>query len=250
MDPIDAPDNAAEQTPAEKEHQATHAAETPPTSQSSKTNQAELQSETKDFSAWLAIPKIPNWTVPKPFIAKPPYGVFPPEIWLLILEHCSTSSVKNVARSSKRMHILAMIQLLDTVVVGQGMLGWYTLPEALDNATVISDPAVFATCILNHKHIYWYKAIKTVFVVYRSGLYVIRASDLPLVCHDITARFGPQEDLRRYEWMIWTKKIVIVLWPAGMWMIGHPIVREMEMERREMEMERRGMLREWTKRSG
>jgi hypothetical protein len=232
MDTIDALDGAVKQNPA----MTIPAAETLAIPQSDeKETKAEVQDETKDFSAWLALPRIPNWTGPRPFIAKPPYGFFPPEIWLLIMKDCPTSSVKNLARTSKKMHKLAMSQLLETVVLGQGLLGRYTLPEALDNATMISDPALFATSILNHKQLYWYKAVKTVFVVFRSGLYVTRRSALPLVCRHITARFGPQEDLESYKWMTWTRqKVIVTLWLPGTWMVEHPIAKLMEQERRKI----------------
>jgi hypothetical protein len=237
MDSIDALDSASQQTQAaERENQTIPTTETITVSRSDESiNQAEDHNETKDYSPFLALSRIPNWTGPRPFIAKPPYGVFPPELWLLIMKDCPTSSVKSLARTSKRMHTLAMTQLLETVVVGQGVLGRCILPTALDNATIISDPARFSTVILNHEQLCWYGAIKTVFVVYRSGLYVIRLSALPLVCRHITARFGPQEDMMSHKWMVWTrKKVIVTLWLPGNWKVRHPVAWELEEERRKL----------------
>jgi hypothetical protein len=222
MDAIDALDRATHRVQAETEDQAIPPTEAISISLPEKTNQAEDHEETGKFAHWFPLPPNTSWTGPKPFIAKPPFGCFPPEIWLMIMKGCPTPSIKNLARTSKNMNQLAMTQLLDTVVLRQGLLCRHTLPSGLDNATVIGNPALFSTVILNRKQLYWFTAVKTVFMVYRSRLYVVRVSALPLVCHHITARFGPQEDLSSYKWMVWTRKKVIVTLgrrECGWWVI-------------------------------
>jgi len=155
---------------------------------------------------------------------KPSYEVLPPEIWLLVLRECPTSSLKNLAQVDKTLHDLASNQLLRTVVLGQGTLGDCVLDKTLDNASVIKDPAAFSTLVLNHKQLRWYKATKAVFVVYRTATFVVRRSALPLMCYYITHHFAPEE-LDKFKWTIWLQKQKIVtLWPLNMWTVKHPIM--------------------------
>jgi hypothetical protein len=164
---------------------------------------------------------------------QPSYEVFPPEIWLLILRECPTSSLKNLAQVDKPLHALASDQLLRTVVLGQGTLGHCVLDKTLDNATVIKDPAAFSALVLNHKQLRWYKVTKAVFVVYRTSTFVVRLSALPLVCYYITQIFAP-EDLDKYKWTVWIpneKKKVVTLWPLDMWTVKHPIMRTVDTSR-------------------
>lgn len=157
---------------------------------------------------------------------KPSYEVLPPEIWLLILRDCPTSSLKNLAQVDKTLHDLVSDQLLRTVVLGQGTLGKCVLDKTLDNATVIKDPAAFSALVLNHKHLRWYKVTKAVFVVYRTATFVVRLSALPLMCYYITQTFAP-EQLDKFKWTVWLQKrklVTITLWPVSMWPVNHPIM--------------------------
>ena len=165
----------------------------------------------------------------KPCIKEPeqPYDVFPPEIWLLILRECPTSSLKNLAQVNNTFHALASDQLLRTLVLGQGSIGHCVLDETLDNATVIKDPAAFSTLVLNHKHLRWYKAVKTVFVIYKRTMFVVRLSTLPLVCYYITQRHAPEE-LDKYKWTVWMqRRTVVTLWSLDMWTAKHPVIRNL-----------------------
>jgi hypothetical protein len=154
-----------------------------------------------------------------------PYDVFPPEIWLLILRECPTSSLKNLAQVNNTFHALASDQLLRTLVLGQGSIGHCVLDKTLENATVIKDPAAFSTLVLNHKLLRWYKAVKTVFVVYKRVMFVFRLSALPLVCCYITQRHAPEE-LDKYKWTVWMqRRAVVTLWPLDMWTVKHPVIR-------------------------
>jgi hypothetical protein len=157
-----------------------------------------------------------------------PYGVFPPEIWLLIMRECSTTSLKSLARTSPSVHSIASDQLLHTLVLGQGTLGRCKLDKALDNATMIRDPAAFSIAVLGHNQLRWYNAVKTVFVVYRSALFVIKLSALPFVCFYITHYYAPQ-DLDKFKYTLWRRKRVrVTLWAPHLWAAKHPIVRDLE----------------------
>lgn len=157
-----------------------------------------------------------------------PYDVFPPEIWLLILRECPTGSLKNLAQVNNTLHALASDQLLRTLVLGQGSIGHCVLDKTLDNATVIKDPAAFSILVLNHKHLRWYKAVKTVFVIYKRTMFVVRLSALPLVCYYITQRHAPKE-LDKYKWTVWIQRqAVVTLWPLDMWTVKHPVIRNLD----------------------
>lgn len=158
---------------------------------------------------------------------KPSYEVLPPEIWLLILRECPTSSVKNLAQVDRALHDLAADQLIRTVVLGKGTLGDCVLDKTLDNATVVKDPAAFSALVLNHKQLRWYKVTKAVFVVYKTATFVVRLSALPLMCYHITQKFA-SEQLDKFKWTVWLqgrKLITITLWPLNMWPARHPIMR-------------------------
>jgi hypothetical protein len=156
-----------------------------------------------------------------------PPDVFPPEIWLLTLRECPTSSLKNLAQVNNTFHALASDRLLRTLVLGQGSIGHCVLDKTLDNATVIKDPAAFSTLVLNHKHLRWYKAVKTVFVIYKRTTFVVRLSALPLMCYYITQRHAPEE-LDKFKWTVWMqRRTVVTLWSLDMWTAKHPVKRNL-----------------------
>ncbi|KAH0153732.1 hypothetical protein KCU67_g9344, partial [Aureobasidium melanogenum] len=99
-----------------------------------------------------------------------PSGVFPPDIWLEILQWCPTTSLKNLCLTSKTLHSLASEQLIQTLVLGQNILGTYSLSPSLNNATLVKDPAAFCRAVLENKHLRWFRAVKTVFVVWGKRL--------------------------------------------------------------------------------
>lgn len=159
-----------------------------------------------------------------------PSGVFPPDIWLHILESCSTTSLKNISLTSKTLHGLALEQLIQTLVLGQNILGTCTLNPSLTNATLIKDPAAFCRAVLENKHLRWYRAVKTVFVVWGDRLYVIRVSALPLVCYYITWKYAPK-DLVKYTWKVWVKTpATVTLWSPRMWPVKHAIMHTLDDE--------------------
>lgn len=159
-----------------------------------------------------------------------PSGVFPPDIWLQILQSCSTKSLKNISLASKTLHGMASEQLIQTLVLGQNILGTCTLDSSLTNATLIKDPAAFCRAVLENKHLRWYRAVKTVFVVWGERLYVVRVSALPLVCYYITWKYAPK-DLVKYTWKVWVKTpATVTLWSPDMWPVKHAIMHTLDEE--------------------
>ncbi|CAD0086782.1 unnamed protein product [Aureobasidium mustum] len=157
-----------------------------------------------------------------------PYGVFPPEIWLHILKSCSTTSLKNLSLTSKSFYLLSSDQLLHTLVLGQNTISTCVLPPSLHNATVIKDAALFNHLVLDYRHLHWYKAVKTVFVVRAKRLWVTRRSALPLICYYITWWFKP-EDKKMHTWKPWVmEQPTVMLWVPEIWPVRHPIMLDLK----------------------
>ena len=159
-----------------------------------------------------------------------PYGVFPPEIWLHILKSCSTTFLKNLSLTSKSLYLLSSDQLLHTLVLGQNTISTCVLPPSLHNATVIKDAALFNHLVLDYRHLRWYNAVKTVFVAWGKRLWVIRRSDLPLVCYYITYWYKPMDKMM-HKWKPWVKEQPTVrLWVPEIWPVRHPIMLHLKDE--------------------
>lgn len=159
------------------------------------------------------------------------YGVFPPDIWLVILQSCSTTSLKTLCLTNKSLYALSSEQLLHTLVLGQNILGTCSpLDPSLVNATLVKDPAAFCRAVLENKYLRWHRAVKTVFVVWGKHLYVTRISALPLVCYYITWTHAPR-DLVKYTWKVWVKTpAVVTLWSPEVWPVKHAIMHSFEDE--------------------
>jgi hypothetical protein len=99
---------------------------------------------------------------------------------------------------------------------------------------MIKDPAAFSISVLAHNQLRWYNAVKTVFVVYRSVLFVIKLSALPFVCFYITHYYA-LHDLDKFKYTVWLRKRVrVTLWAPHMLAAKHPIVRDLEIYRRHL----------------